>query len=267
MPDTPARDANPTSATSPGGSYIRRDVEVGPNQTVRQAAEQAGFISPGNMFTVRDKYDNPVEPASSTLPISIYLDDAAIHEQVEAAVDGLLASAELQIEERDEPVIGSWFRRMRAGAVQRVRSPAGREAALTAAHALDTRVNLAQDAVVTATLLQNLGPVITALQPTRDAVLRVGALLVVKIEWAVQVFQLTAAQQALLDHRPQLASSPKEIIAALALSDLSAVGIPQAAELGPERPQSHAGTSFSCRPNWMICVRTNDPVAHPRQRK
>jgi len=31
---------------------------------------------------------------------------------------------------------------------------------------------------------------------TKDAVLRVGALLIVKFDWVVQVFQLTAAQQA-----------------------------------------------------------------------
>jgi hypothetical protein len=65
--------------------------------------------------------------------------------------------------------------------------------------------------------LQNLGPVLASLQPTKDAVLRVGALLIVKVDWVVKVFQLTAAQQALLDHRPQLASSPYEIIAALNL--------------------------------------------------
>ena len=47
-------------------------------------------------------------------------------------------------------------------------------------------------AQITFTLLQNLGPVIASLRPTKDAVLRVGALLVVKMHWAVHVFQLTA---------------------------------------------------------------------------
>ena len=69
------------------------------------------------------------------------------------------------------------------------------------------------------TLLQNVGPVLQALQPTKDAVVRAGALLIVKIDWVVQVHQLTAAQQALLDHRPGLAASPMEIIAALRLLD------------------------------------------------
>lgn len=61
---------------------------------------------------------------------------------------------------------------------------------------------------------------------TKDAVLRVGALLVVKVDWTVQVFQLTAAQQALLDHQPQLATRPHEIIAVLQLSDAEVESLP-----------------------------------------
>lgn len=68
---------------------------------------------------------------------------------------------------------------------------------------------------VTATMLQNLGPVITALQPTKDAVIRVGALLIVKRNWDVAVVQLTAAQQLQLDHQPHLAAAPHEILATL----------------------------------------------------
>ena len=154
----------------------------------------------------------------STVPVTIFLSEERIHAQVETAVNKLLATAGLAVQDRDEPVIGSWFRQMRAAAKEVTRSPAAREAALTAAHAADTRLVLAQDAAVTATLLQNLGPVIASLQPTKDAVLRVGALLIVKVDWVVNVFQLTAAQQTLLDHRPQLASSPYEIISSLDLT-------------------------------------------------
>jgi hypothetical protein len=163
--------------------------------------------------------------SGSVLPISIYLSDERIHEDVEAAVDEWLTYAGLAVEERDEPVIGSWFRRMRAGARQAIHSPAAAEAGLTAIHAADSRLILAQDAMITATLLQNLGPVIASLQPTKDAVLRVGALLIVKVDWVVQVYQLTAAQQAVLDHQPQLASSPREIIGALQISESSSAEV------------------------------------------
>jgi hypothetical protein len=75
---------------------------------------------------------------------------------VEAAVDELLATVDLRVKARDEPIIGSWFRSMRAGVRQAVDSATMREIALTATHAADSRLILAQDAWVTATLLQNL---------------------------------------------------------------------------------------------------------------
>jgi hypothetical protein len=163
------------------------------------------------------------------LPISIYLTENSIHRQVETAVDEWLTTADASIRTRDEPVIASWFRRMEAGVKRAARTLAGREAVLTAKHVADSRLIQAQDAYVTATLLQNVGPVLQALQPTKDAVVRAGALLIVKIDWVVQVHQLTAAQQAILDHQPHLVASPKEIAAALQLSDPAEAALPSSA--------------------------------------
>lgn len=166
-----------------------------------------------------------VDSETSTMPVTIYLSAEEIHDEVEGAVEVLLATAGLRIESRDDPILGSWFRRMLVAAKEVIRSPAGREASLVVAHAADTRLVLAQDAAVTATLMQNLAPVIASLQNTKDAVIRVGALLIVKRDWAeVNVFQLTAAQQLLLDHHPQLATSPHTIVAALELSPESDQG-------------------------------------------
>lgn len=152
------------------------------------------------------------------MPVSIYLSDETIREQVETAVDRWLITADVSIDTRADPVVGSWFRRMQASAKRVITSPAAREALLTAAHVADSHLVQTQDAYITATLLQNVGPVLQALQPTKDAVVRAGALLIVKLDWVVQVHQLTAAQQAMLDHRSQLAASPKEIISALQLT-------------------------------------------------
>jgi RNA polymerase sigma factor (sigma-70 family) len=151
------------------------------------------------------------------IPVSIYLADEAIHADVEAAVEAWLVLAKVAIEDREPPIIGSWFRRIRATAKVALESEAARDLSLTAVHAVDTRIVLAQDAAITATLMANLAPVIASLQPTKDAVLRVGALLIVKVDWTVQVIQLTAAQQAVLDHQPQLASAPHQVVAALQL--------------------------------------------------
>lgn len=154
----------------------------------------------------------------SSLPVTIYLSDEGAHANVEAAVEQLVAAAGLRITRRDDPVIGSWFRRMRAAVDDAARSRTGREVALTATHVADARLVLAQDAAITATFLQNLAPVISALQPTKDAVVRLGAVLLVKVDWAVSIHQLTAAQQALLDHDPRLALAPHEILTALSLT-------------------------------------------------
>jgi hypothetical protein len=35
--------------------------------------------------------------------------------------------------------------------------------------------------------MKNVGPALQALQPTKDAIVRAGALLIVKIDWVVQV--------------------------------------------------------------------------------
>lgn len=111
-----------------------------------------------------------------------------------------------------------WFRRMRASFEQAARSPAGQEIALTALHAIESRTVLDKDAEITAKLLQNVGPLLTALQPTPDAIVRAGALLVVKDDGVVTVRQLTAAQQLLLDRSPHLAKSPRRVLEALALA-------------------------------------------------
>lgn len=160
-------------------------------------------------------YYNYAPPRSSTLPITIYLSDESVHEQVEAAVEDLLESVGGHIEHRDDPMFGSWFRRMWARVGRATHSPLAHEATILAAHAVESRLVHAQDATVTATMMQNLGPVLTALQPTKDAVIRAGALLVVKVDWVVIVHQLTPEQQLNLAHQPQLAQSPHDILAAL----------------------------------------------------
>lgn len=128
------------------------------------------------------------------------------------------------IVERDDPVLGSWLRRMRA-------NPTARQLAVTAAHVADTRLVHGPDAQVTATLLQHIGPVITALQQEKEAVVRLGAVLIVKVDQQLMVHQLTAAQQFHLDHQPHMVA-PRDILAAL--------GLPPATN-GHHRPSSSAG--------------------------
>ncbi|MFF0087213.1 hypothetical protein ACFYR1_47350 [Streptomyces canus] len=174
------------------------------------------------------------ELPTKSLKVTIYLSDELGHDAVQSAVVNLLEDSGLLASVREAPVIGSWFRRIWATLDRSVHSRALREGVLTAAHVADTRLVLAQDAAITATLLQNLGAVLASLDSTKDAVLRIGALLIVKVDWTVNVFQLTAAQQARLDHQPKLATSPQDIIEALGPLESAAPRI-SAPEIAGER--------------------------------
>jgi hypothetical protein len=146
--------------------------------------------------------DNQQTHTSNPLPVTIYLSDERAHEQVEEAVEELLATTGLTIVRRDEPVLGSWFNRLWAHAGEATPSSA------------------AQDAAYTEMLLQNIGPVLASLQPTKDALLRLGAVLIVKVDWSVTVYQLTVSQRLKLDSQIDLAKSPREIVVALGLQPM-----------------------------------------------
>jgi hypothetical protein len=147
-----------------------------------------------------------IEEAVALVPVTIYLSEGAAHAQVEDAVERLIAAVGLVVASREHPVEGSWYRKLWA-----------REVAVTALGVAESRLVQQQDAQVTAMYMQKLPDLITALQPTKDAVVRVGAFLVVKVDWAVYVHQLTQEQQLRLNHSPELATAPREILVALGL--------------------------------------------------
>jgi hypothetical protein len=151
-----------------------------------------GLVPPvlGGGTDETDDSDHPYfattpEPA---IPVTIYLPDTADHAEVEAAVEALLATADAEITDRD--------------------TLAGNLHTLRARPATD-------EATMTATCLRNLGPVLAALHAHAEAILRAGALLMVKQGPRLTVQELTTAQQFRLDHEPELAAAPHHILAAL----------------------------------------------------
>jgi hypothetical protein len=184
-------------------------------------ADQEGDVSAPSV--VRARAIAAVEILEGILPVTIYLSDGDDHQSVQSAVERFLGSLGLYPVGREDPVVGSWFRRMLAAA----RSPATSDPMASFVHALETRYLLRPDAQNTALLMQNLAPLIGSLTSTKDAVVRVGAFLVVKVDWVLVVTQLTAQQQLALDHSPQIAAAPQEILHILGL---------QAAESVPEFP-------------------------------
>ena len=157
-------------------------------------------------------------PVRSSFPVTIYLRNESGHVQVEQAVDDLGVLAGFRITERDDPVHGSWFRQMRASLSRAGRSPA-RESVL-AASALRVQLNRLDGtgAAGADLLMTNVAPLLASLKDTEDAVVQVGALLIVKSGGTVLVRQLTAQQQLILDHSPDLFTAPDRILQALSPS-------------------------------------------------
>ncbi len=152
---------------------------------------------------------------TDTISISVYLSDAATASGVETEIENLLATAGLVAFDPEPPVIESWFRRQKARAAKAASTPAGKELIATAAHAVEAKTVQAWDAEVTSKMLANLGPVLTAIEPNNEVVLRIGAILIVKIDGSLGVYQLNASQQFALDHAPQLAKDAHEILRVL----------------------------------------------------
>ncbi len=183
-----------------------------------------------SLITVLEVLNGPESagrPAASlSLPVSIYLRDEFGHEEVEAAVEELARSTGLSITDREDPVLCSWFRRLRVGLAGVAGSPAGQEVLADVAHRTELELVKRRDAEVTGLLMANVAPLITSLHDTKDAVIRLGAVLVVKYDWTLSVHQLTTRQQLILNHSPHLLCAPEKILEALGLPSAAATAIP-----------------------------------------
>lgn len=179
------RPLTPDEPPQPKGDYFAHPALVPPILGGEDGAAHPYFATDGPWL------DDPEPPEPPPVPVTIYLCEEPGHDGVEAAVAALLAAADVEITDREDSV-GSWFRCLRA----------------RPAHPTD-------EAARTATLLRNLGPVLAALHAYAEAILRVGALLLVKQGARLTVQELTKTQQVRLDREPDLATAPALILPTL----------------------------------------------------
>jgi hypothetical protein len=151
------------------------------------------------------------------VPVSIYISDAEQAGAVERAVEEWLATAQLAIADRDDPVLGSWWRRMRARVQLAMDTETARELAMTAVVAAETRLVTAETAKVSGLLLESVSKVVPALDGLDAAVIQAGSVLIVKNGKSLAVFTLSPAQQFHLAHNPDLLNAPSLILGALGL--------------------------------------------------
>lgn len=167
-------------------------------------------------------------PVSLSLPVTIYLRDGTGHELVERAVADLVGVAGFGVIERDDPVIASWFRRMRARLGGPVGTPVGQAVIEAGVRRADLEFIQRPDAEVAALLLASVTPLLTALQPMGDTVIYLGAMLIVKADGVTLVYELTPHKQLVLNNAPYLLKAPDKILRALGLPAAGALPAPDA---------------------------------------
>jgi hypothetical protein len=212
----PAHDVRPETWPASG------DVLAGLTALIDTLTELTDLGAGGTEGDARDF------PVSLSLPVTIYLRYEAGHELVERAVEDLVGVAGFGIIERDDPVIASWFRRMRAKLGGAARTPVGQAVIEAGVHRADLEFIQRPDAEVAALLLANITPLLATLQPMGDTVIYLGVMLIVKAGGVTLVYKLTPHQQLVLNNAPYLLKAPDKILQALGLATADALPAPGA---------------------------------------
>jgi hypothetical protein len=190
----------------PGVSGLESELFV-PGQGSPSASDALAYLRSG---TGEIRIPPPPRLLLSDVLVSVYLSNAVLHQRVEAAVDEVLNRVGLEIYRHEDPLTAarSWYRRMIAGPLAGSGRPAGRPGAGPPG-ADPSREATARR------LMANLGWLLTGLSAERNAVVRLGPVLVVKDNEPLSIVQLTLRQEHLLHVRPELTAAPAEILMAL----------------------------------------------------
>ncbi|MEU5152927.1 hypothetical protein [Glycomyces sp. NPDC021274] len=147
--------------------------------------------------------------------VSIYLGDGQEHRAVEDAVEGLLTEADIVTFGRKPPEIGSWFRRFWARTQAGTAHLSAEQVAAELERKLRIEVFDKAQAVIDNQQATGAAALIAALQGERHACIRVGSLLVLKVNGKLLVNTLTQYQLAWLERNQNLLRDPAGLLQGL----------------------------------------------------
>jgi DNA-binding MarR family transcriptional regulator len=200
----------PPSERSTRGQVARLILELGPS-TAATLGGRLGLTPAGirrhleNLIaegTVESRTVRAYGSGGRGRPATVFVITDAGRSAFEHDEDGLATNALRFIEKRMGPEALAEFARQQVSELER------RYAAVLAKHGVTAPPQTMAEAVSTdgsataVALPANLEPVVASLQPFDNAEVRVGALMIVKANGVVEVFQLTLPEQAVLDHNP-----------------------------------------------------------------
>lgn len=202
---------------------------------IRPSNEAPSTYTAWNTGEVYSSADGSGAATTSTvLPASIYLGDGASAAAVEAAIDLLLTEGGLEAFRQGPPLHGSWYRSLWV----RVRGGTSHLSAeqLTAEIERKLRIEIFDRAQATIDLQQATGAaaLITALQPEDVACIRLGSMLLVKLDGTIQVTNLTQVQIAWIERNQMLLRDPEGLLKGLAT--IPSEQLPHASPISPAPP-------------------------------
>lgn len=177
-----------------------------------------------------ESHEPPPYDASSAketvLPVSIWLGDGIQHVDVEQAVSALLNEVDYVMTDREPPQFGSWFRSSKARARDFVAHLSPEQLAAEIERKLRIEIFDKAQAAIDNQQATGAAALIAALQGEDRACIRVGSLLVIKVDGLISVNNLTQHQLAWLERNQAFLRDPKRLLEeldALAPSDLPLV--------------------------------------------
>jgi hypothetical protein len=213
-------------------STIGPDYTAVGDQNVHIQARDGGTVT---IVTVRSN-ENLLETFPGLVLISVFLENAADAEEVEAAVRAAAEQLGLDIVADSPPVFGSWFKRMLARGRAEFTEERFRTAIESAMRAVELEQVEKRQAQVNATNIGAVAGLIDTLNDTPAAVVQIGSLILIKTPETLVARELTQAEQATLRDNPILLTNPAAAAAVL----IPGAGIAKGNEQGAEVPQ-HAG--------------------------
>lgn len=210
----------------PDSSTIERRHTLG-DQTYTLAGDQNVYINAErggsvNIVTVRSN-ESLLDVFPGLVLISIYLDNAAHAEVIEAAVRAAAEQLGLDVVADSPPVFGSWFKRMLARGRAEFTEERVRAAIESAVRAVELEQVEKRQAQVNATNIGAVAGLIDKLNSTPAAVVQIGSLILIKTTETLVVRELTQAEQATLRENPVLLTNPAAAAAVLTPANDSAL--------------------------------------------
>jgi hypothetical protein len=150
-----------------------------------------------------------------SIEVSVYLGEGGGHGEVESALTQLLAEVDMETYDHEPPVVGSWYRRFWA----RTRVGTAHLSAEQIAAEVERKIRIEvfdkAQASIDNQQATGAAALIAALQGETHACIRVGSLLVLKVDGRILVNTLTQYQLAWLERNQMLLRDPAGLLSEL----------------------------------------------------